>query len=1076
MFRLAHLSLANRALIALITVFASVFGVITMSSLKQELIPSIEFPQITVLTAMPGASPEVVDKQVSGPLETALNGVEGLESTSSTSRNGVSQITMVFTYGSNLDRARNQIDRAISNAKRSLPEDVQPQAIAGSISDFPIVFLAVSSDKTLSELNADLQRLSVPRLQKIDGVRGADVTGGASQHIEILPRSDAMAAAGASITSIRDALANNGALMPAGTLEEQGKTLSLQIGSPVDSLDAIKALPLSGAKNAATIGSVADVSLQDDERTSITRTNGAETLAVSVTKKPEGDTVGISHAVRDTLNALEAELGSNAKFTPVFDQAPFIEKSIKDLTTEGLLGLGFAVAVILVFLMSARSTLVTAVSIPLSLLITFIGLSATGYSLNILTLGALTIAIGRVVDDSIVVIENIKRHLTYGEDKVTAILTAIREVAGAITASTLTTVAVFLPIAFVGELAGELFRPFALTVTMALLASLLVSLTIVPVLAYWFLRTPGASGSFQPGSPAARSFAAEARAKALEAEQRSRLQRGYLPILTKTQKHPVITLVAAVLVLGATAAMTPLLATNLLGNSGQNSLTVRQVLPAGTSLADTSAAAIRLEEVLRGIDGVKDVQLTSGNAQAGFAALISTGSSNSTFTVVTDEKADQVQLQDTVRSELAKVPDSGKVSVGTQQGGFGTSSTVDITLKAATTADLQAASDTMVEAMNGVPGSSEVATNLAATQPVVQVRVDRAKAVAAGLNEEQVTGVLASTISPIPAGEVRIDTDDFPVQIGQGTKFTSIEAVRNIPLPAGGALVTLGSIASVEQVEAPVSITASNGQRTARVSVTPSGSNLGAVSAEVQKRLADVQLPPGVTAEIGGATTQQAESFSQLGLALLAAIAIVYVIMVATFKSLIQPLILLVSVPFAATGAVALLLVTGVPLGLPSLIGMLMLVGIVVTNAIVLIDLINQYRQPRDGQPGMNVADAITHGARQRLRPILMTALATVFALTPMAMGLTGGGGFISQPLAVVVIGGLISSTALTLVLVPVLYRLVEGRREKKALLRELQERPEFRAATDVDEEFQDWTTGMVPKVSGRRAAPGSTE
>ncbi|WP_407710526.1 efflux RND transporter permease subunit [Arthrobacter nitrophenolicus] len=1077
MFRLAHLSLANRALIALITVFASVFGVITMTSLKQELIPSIEFPQITVLTAMPGASPEVVDKQVSGPLETALNGVEGLESTSSTSRNGVSQITLVFTYGSNLDRARAQIDRAISNAKRTLPEDVQPQAIAGSISDFPIVFLAVSSDKPLSELNADLQRLSVPRLQKIDGVRGADVTGGATQHIEILPRPEAMAAAGASITSIRDALANNGALVPAGTLEEEGNTLSLQIGSPVDSLDAIKALPLSGAKNAATVGSVADVSLQDDERTSITRTNGEETLAVSVTKKPEGDTVAISHAVRDMLGDLETELGSGAKFTPVFDQAPFIEKSIKDLTTEGLLGLGFAVAVILVFLMSTRSTLVTAVSIPLSLLITFIGLSATNYSLNILTLGALTIAIGRVVDDSIVVIENIKRHLTYGEEKVTAILTAIREVAGAITASTLTTVAVFLPIAFVGELAGELFRPFALTVTMALLASLLVSLTIVPVLAYWFLRNKGAvPGGLQADSAAARAFAAEARAKALEAEQRSRLQRGYLPILTSTQKHPVITLVAAVLVLGATAAMAPLLATNLLGNSGQNSMTVRQVLPAGTSLADTSAAAVRLEEVLRGIDGIKDVQVTSGNAQAGFAALVSTGSSNSTFTVVTDEKADQVELQDTVRSELAKVPDSGKVSVGTQQGGFGTSSTVDITLKAASTADLQEASDTMVAAMAGVPGSSEVETNLAATQPVVQVKVDRAKAVAAGLNEEQVAGVLASTISPIPAGEVRIDTDDFPVQIGKGTRFTSIDAVRNIPLPAAAGPVTLGTIASVEQVDVPVSITASNGQRTARVSVTPSGSNLGAVSAEVQKRLADVQLPPGVTAEIGGATTQQAESFRQLGLALLAAIAIVYVIMVATFKSLVQPLILLVSVPFAATGAVALLLVTGVPLGLPSLIGMLMLVGIVVTNAIVLIDLINQYRQPRDGRPGMNVADAITHGARQRLRPILMTALATVFALTPMAMGLTGGGGFISQPLAVVVIGGLVSSTALTLVLVPVLYRLVEGRREKKALLRELQERPEFAAATDVDEEFDDWTTGMVPKVSGRRAAQGSPE
>jgi HAE1 family hydrophobic/amphiphilic exporter-1 len=1071
MFRLAHLSLGNRALIALITIFASVFGVITMSSLKQELIPSIEFPRITVITSMPGASPEVVDKQVSRPLETALNGVEGLESTSSTSRNGVSQISLVFTYGSNLDRARNQIDRAISNAKRTLPDDVQPQAIAGSISDFPIVFLAVSSDKPLSELNTDLQRLSVPRLQKLDGVRGADVTGGANRHILIQPNAASMAAGGASIQSVRNALTNNGDLVPAGTIEEKGQSLSLQIGSPVDSVAAVKSLPLSGAKAGTTIGSVADVSIKDDARTSITRTNGLETLAISVTKKPEGDTVAISHAVKDLLPQLEAELGSNAKFTPVFDQAPFIEKSIKDLTTEGLLGLGFAVAVILLFLMSVRSTLVTAVSIPLSLLITFIGLSGTGYSLNILTLGALTIAIGRVVDDSIVVIENIKRHLSYGEAKLTAILTSIREVAGAITASTLTTVAVFLPIAFVGELAGELFRPFALTVTIALLSSLLVSLTIVPVLAFWFLKSPANGAGEAPRS------AGEVQAQAHEAEQRSLLQRGYLPVLNKTQKHPVLTLIAAVLVLGGTAAMTPLLATDLLGRSGENSMTVKQELPAGTSLEDTSTAARKVEDVLLGIDGIRDVQVTSGNAQAGFTALTSSGASNSSFTVVTEEKANQGKLQDTVRSELAAAGTAGKISVGSQQGGFGTSSTVDITLKAASSEDLRKASDSMVKALTGVPGSSEVTTNLAASQPVVQVKVDRAKAVAAGLTEEQVAGVLASTISPVPAGTVRIDTDDFPVQIGEGKRFTSIAAVRDIPLPTASGAVPLSRIAAVEQVDVPVSITSSNGQRTAQVSVTPSGSNLGAVSAEVQQRLKAVDLPAGVTAEIGGATTQQAESFRQLGLALLAAIAIVYVIMVATFKSLVQPLILLVSVPFAATGAVALLLVTRVPLGLPSLIGMLMLVGIVVTNAIVLIDLINQYRNPRGGNPGMSVADAITHGARQRLRPILMTALATVFALTPMALGMTGGGGFISQPLAIVVIGGLVSSTALTLVLVPVLYRLVEGRKEKKELLRQLKQRPGFSPADDdVDAEFADWTTGMVPKLSGRRAAPGSPD
>jgi HAE1 family hydrophobic/amphiphilic exporter-1 len=1069
MFRLATLSLGNRALIALITVFAAVFGVITMGSLKQELIPSIEFPQITVITSMPGASPEVVDKQLSRPLETALNSVEGLESTTSTSRNGVSQITMVFTYGSNLDRARNQIDRAISNAKRVLPADVEPQSIAGNISDFPIVFLAVSSDKPLSELNADLQRLSIPRLQKIDGVRGADLTGGAKQHILIQPRPADLAAKGASVQSISSTLKNNGMLVPVGTIEDQGKSLSLQLGSPVDSLDVIKGLPLSGAKDSATIGTVADVSIEDDAATSITRTNGKPSLAISVTKKPEGDTVAISHAVRAAIAPMEAELGNNTVFTPAFDQAPFIEKSITDLTTEGLLGLGFAVAVILVFLMSVRSTLVTAVSIPLSLLITFIGISATGYSLNILTLGALTIAIGRVVDDSIVVIENIKRHLSYGEHKLTAIITSIREVAGAITASTLTTVAVFLPIAFVGDLAGELFRPFALTVTIALLSSLLVSLTIVPVLAYWFLSSP------RNGAEATNKDTAE---KAREAEKRSLLQRGYLPILAKTQKHPVMTLSAAALVLAATAAVSPLLATDLLGRSGENSMTVRQVLPAGTSLQAASDEAKKIEEILRGVNGIKDFQVTSGNAQTGFAALTSTGSSNSTFTIVTDEKVDQKKLQDDVRSKLTGA--AGKITVGSQQGGFGTSSTVDVTIKAANSADLQSASDAMVNAMQGVPGSTEVSTNLAANQPVVQVRVDRSKAVAAGLTEEQVGGFLASTVSPVPAGTVRIETNDYPVQIGKGTRFTSIAAVRALPLPTARGPVTLESIATVEQVDTPVSITSSNGQRTAKVTVTPSGSNLGSVSTEVQKRLASVELPAGVTATIGGATTQQAESFRQLGLALLAAIAIVYVIMVAAFKSLVQPLILLVSVPFAATGAVGLLLATGVPLGLPSLIGMLMLVGIVVTNAIVLIDLINQYRKPHNGAAGMSVADAITHGARQRLRPILMTALATVFALSPMALGLTGGGGFISQPLAIVVIGGLVSSTALTLILVPVLYKLVEGRREKNQLLKQLRQRPDVTQGKGNDatgpDDFVDWTTGMVPRVTGRRAANNPAE
>ncbi|WP_315913139.1 efflux RND transporter permease subunit [Arthrobacter sp. lap29] len=1091
MFKLATMSLGNRALIALITIFAMVFGVITLGSLKQELIPSIEFPQITVVSAMPGASPAVVDKQVSAPLEAALNAVEGLESSTSTSRSGVSTISLSFAYGTNLDRARNQIDRAISNVSQRLPDGVQPQPIAGSISDFPIVFLAVSSDQDLAALNTDLARIAVPQLMKIDGVRSADVSGANSQHIQILPDPAKMAAAGVNPGDISQALSNNGTLVPVGSLDTGGTTLSIQAGSPVDSLDAVKALPLAGAaEGIPTIASVATVTLADDPTTSITRTNGKATLALSITKKPEADTVSVSEEVATMLPQLAASMGNNTKFTTVLDQAPFIVKSIDDLATEGLLGLGFAVIVILIFLMSVRSTLVTAISIPLSLLVTFIGLWATGYSLNILTLGALTIAIGRVVDDSIVVIENIKRHLSYGEDKKTAILAAIKEVAAAITASTLTTVAVFLPIAFVGSLAGELFRPFALTVTFALLASLLVSLTIVPVLAYWFLKSTPAVEHTSSGTASEHDAGTPLRGKALlsaveEKERSSWLQRGYLPILAKTQKHPVVTLIAGGIVLAATLAMTPLLPTNLLGDTGQNSITIQQDLPPGTSLQASNEAAKKVESVVSGIDGVTDVQVTVGNASGGFSALLSSGASSASFQVITDPDADQVKLQDTVRTAVEDIKDAGVISLGSQGGGFGMSSSVDITVKATTGEELQQASETLVKAMTGLAGAQSVESNLSGTQPVVQVSVNRAKAVAAGLDEQQITGLLAATVSPIPGGTVRIDTTDYKVQIGLGTQFDSVKALAAAQIPTKTGPVPLSQVATVEEVQAPLTVTSSNGQRTATVSVTPEGNALGSLSAEVQKKLDSMQLPAGTIATIGGAATQQTESFQQLGLAMLAAIAIVYVIMVATFKSLIQPLILLVSIPFAATGAIGLLLITGIPLGLPSLIGMLMLVGIVVTNAIVLIDLINQYRQPAGDRPAMNVADAIEHGARQRLRPILMTALATIFALTPMALGLTGSGGFISQPLAVVVVGGLISSTVLTLILVPVLYRLVEGRKERHDLIKALKvvhvpashagAHAGAQGSTDTGAHagagFQDWTTGAIPKVRGRRAA-----
>ncbi len=1021
MQRLAILSLKNRALIALVSIFIAVFGVYSMSSLKQELIPSMEFPQIAVIATQSGASPEVVNEQVAAPLETAMQAVENLETSTATSSSGLAQISLTFEYGTDMDRARSQVERAISNAKPSLPEGVEPSAIAGSIADLPVIQLAVGSDVSLEELNDDVTRIVLPKIQKIDGVREASVSGGAGQHISIIPDQAKLAAAGLSTADISEGIDNAGAAMPVGTLDTDGLTLPVIAGSAPDSLDAVKNIPLVSENGPVLLKDVAKVSVQADEATSITRTNGADSLSISVTKTPDGDTVAISTAVNDMIGELQDELGNGAVITNIFDQAPFITESIEHLALEGALGLGFAVLVILVFLFSLRSTLVTAISIPLSLMVTFIGMYAGGYTLNMLTLGALTISIGRVVDDSIVVIENIKRHLSHGESKSQAILLAVREVAGAITAATLTTVAVFLPVALVGGMAGELFRPFALTMTIALLASLVVSLTIVPVLAYWFLP-------HRPGTGKAHTVHL--------AEDKSWLQRVYTPALRSTQRHPVITLVASVIILGATVAMTPLLKVNLLGSTGENSLSITQSMPSGTSMARTLDEAEKVDAALQDIDGVTDVQMTIGTG-SGMAALFASGSDTAAFTVITDADADQEALGETVRAQVESLDlaKGTEVSVGSGSSAM-MSSDVTVQIKAPNQDLLTEATETMRAALNDTPDVSEISDNLSAMREQVTVDIDADKAAEAGFTETQLSGLVASQISPLPAGTLRLEYTDLSVLIGEGMDLNSLDELKTLPIPTASGMVELQDLATVERTEVVQQVTTSNGERIATVTLTPAGDDLGTVSRSVNETLATVALPQGATAEIGGAATEQTESFNQLYLALLAAVAIVYVIMVATFKSLVQPLVLLVSIPFAATGAIGLLLISGIPLGLPSLIGMLMLVGIVVTNAIVLIDLINQYRQDTPERAAMPLEQAIMQGAGQRLRPILMTALATIFALLPMGLGLTGQSGFISQPLAVVVIGGLVSSTLLTLVLVPVLYRLVESSKEKRAARR----------------------------------------
>jgi HAE1 family hydrophobic/amphiphilic exporter-1 len=1010
---LSRFSLAQRALIALMSIVALVFGAIAIPQLKQQLLPTINLPVVSVLAPYQGASPDVVEKQVVEPIENNLKAVDGIKGVTSTASEGNAVLMASFDYGNDTKQLVADVQQAVNRARVQLPDSVDPQVIAGSTDDIPAVVLAVTSDKDQQALSDQLDKTVVPALKDISGVGQVTVNGVRDLQVTVTPDDAKLARAGLTAATLGQALQAGGATVPAGSFDENGSNRTVQVGGGFTSLQQIEDLMVAGApgQKPVRLGDVATVEQQEATADSITRTDGKPSLAVAVTMDHDGSAVAISNAVKDKLPDLRKQLGSGAAITVVSDQGPAVSKSIHGLTTEGGLGLLFAVLVILVFLASVRSTLVTAVSIPLSVVLALIVLWTRDVSLNVLTLGALTIAIGRVVDDSIVVLENIKRHLGYGEERRSAILTAVREVSGAVTSSTLTTVAVFLPIGLVGGMVGELFGPFSLTVTAALLASLLVSLTVVPVLSYWFLRAPRIGAE----------DAAEARRVAEEKEAKSRLQRFYVPVLRFATRRRITSVAIAVVVLVGSFGMAPLLKTNFFDQGEQEVLTVKQKLKPGTSLAATDEQAKKVEKMIAGVKGVKDYQVTIGSS--GFMAAFGGGTdtNQASYTVMLDGSAKYADVQSGIEDGLARLSGIGTTTVSAGDG-FG-SQDLSVVVKAGDGAVLRKASEQVRAEVAKLKDVTDVSSDLAQSVPRISVKAN-SRAAAAGFNDQTLGAAVAEAVKGTTAGKAILDDTERDVVIRAAKPAQTLDQLKNLRLGA----VKLSDIATVELVDGPVSMTRIDGQRAATITARPTGDNTGAVSADLQSKIKALKLPAGATAEIGGVSSDQSDAFKNLGLAMLAAVAIVFMLLVATFRSLAQPLILLVSIPFAGTGAIGLLIATGTPMGVPAMIGMLMLIGIVVTNAIVLIDLINQYRRQ-----GYGVVEAVVEGGRHRLRPILMTAMATIFALLPMALGVTGEGGFIAQPLAVVVIGGLITSTLLTLLLVPTLYAMLELRKERRA-------------------------------------------
>ena len=1196
MSRLTQLSLAHRTVVMLLALLTIGLGVYSAGALKQELIPSMSVPQGAIITVYPGATPGVVEAELSKPIESAVKAVDGITNVTSTSSSSVSQVSIQWDYDVPADKIASDVNSAIDAISGTLPSNVDPRVVTGSLDDIPVMILALSSDAEPAALSTQANEVVLPALRALPGVRDVTLSGQETREVIVTYDREKLSDAGIDASTIGQFFLANSTAMPSGTLRTDTANLDVQTGTTYSSIKDLKGLMLQGTDGPVALGDIATVVEQPVETTSVSRVNGRPSLTLSVTKTADANTVSVAHEVTAALDTLLPQLSGDASVAVVFDQAPFIEQSIHDLSVEGGIGLAMAVLVIMVFLGSIRPTLITAVSIPLALLMALLGLWAGGYTLNILTLGALTVAIGRVVDDSIVVIENIKRHQSMGEEGRGSIVGAVKEVAGAITSSTLTTVAVFLPIGLVGGQAGQMFRPFALTVTIALLASLLVSLTVVPVLASWFMKPKAAADH-----------------AALEAKETNTwLHKAYHPVLGWSLRHRLLTLLIALAIFGGTLALTPHLKTDFIGSAGMDSVQVTQELPLGTPLADTDEAAAKVEAVLAGVPEVESYSTSIGGSSSIFLGS-QNAANEATFTVALKAGSDATAVSDSLRAQLGELQDAGAIEVAI--GMSDQSSQMVLYVESHDSEALAAGSAQVLAMMEGIETLSSPSSDLSTESEMLAVKVKRKAAAKKGMTQAQIGQVVARAVRGERIGSLTHDDTTLDVYLRSQDPVRSVEELRDLELPVTQTMtmnarkkaadkvtkrqekmtadakakaadafedqvaslrearsdakkasakaadqlkdakaqlaalqkqlaalqtapttptvpgtpgtaaptapvdppltmsvfqltkqidavtqqviqlsqgvaaadgqakaldeqidavldqrdsslqsqadqeeladdakaaqelnpdpIALSAVADVEIVTSPGSITRVNGVRAATLTAGIQGGDLSTTTAEVKAGLASLDLPDGVSVRVGGVTEQQQEAFGQLGLAMVVAVLVVYLIMVATFGSLLQPLILLVSIPFAATGALGLSLITGTPIGVASMIGLLMLIGVVVTNAIVLIDLINQKRKA-----GPGVDEAIEQGARLRLRPIVMTALATIFALIPMGLGLTGGGVFISKPLAIVVIGGLVSSTLLTLLLVPVLYDLLEKGRERGAGRKERRRR----AAEEPDE------------------------
>jgi HAE1 family hydrophobic/amphiphilic exporter-1 len=1009
----------------LIVVGAGLYG---LSQLRIDMFPDITFPMVTVVATYEGASPEDVETVVTRPLEEAVATVENVEHVTSQSKDGASVVGVELAWGTDVDKAEREIRKNIDLIANFLPPDLdRPLVFSFDPSMQPILLLAVSGPFSQAELRHMCEHMIEPRLERIEGVAQVNTAGGLSREIQVRLIPERMQNYGISTDAVVAALRLNNLRIPGGELNEQGREFQVQNMGQFERVDEIRELVV-GVKGQVPVKlrAVAEVVDSFKEPKRVIRHNGRPGLLLIVRKQTGANSVEACNNVEKALDEVIGSLPPGIVIRPIFNQSDFIEQSIGNLSNTALMAFGLAFLVLLMFLWNFRASLTVATAIPISVVSTFMVMDAAGITLNIISLAGLALAIGMLVDNSIVVLENIFRHLELGEEPRQASIAGAREVGMAITASTLTTVAVFAPVLFVPGIAGMMFRDMAYTICFSLLTSLVIALTLVPLMASRLVRidlnkrSPAGEGTATSGGKVFNAF-----------------KRRYGVLLGWSLRHRWKTLGIATLIMVASIAATATsIQVDFFAQQDSGMLLFQADSMVGTDLQTTDRQFEELEEIVRqkvpeATDALSDIGTGDG-----WIAMFSKGSYSGILRLrllgLNERKRrgmrGQFEIERDLREQFAEVP--GIRTTKFNFFAFGGNDVVteiygdDLT-------KLQMLGLEIKQMVEQIDNAEDVTFSLEESKPEYGVYFDRQRLSAMGLSTGQVASAVSTFFQGTLAGRFREGGWEYDIRVRSPREYREAKtSLEGMPISTlSGQSVPLKTLADVRERVGPVQITRKDQQRMVTVTSIVSGQNMGQVVEDIEKGVEQLRKKRDLS-EFSFKTAGSAEDFQDsikwLGIALIVAMFLVYMVMASQFESLVAPFIIFFSIPLAIIGVVWILVLTGTALNVPALIGCIMLVGVVVNNAIVLVDYINQLRAT-----GLKVAEATWQAAQVRMRPVLMTAMTTILAMVPLAMEI-GEGSEGWSPMARVVVGGLAVSTLLTLVIIPVIYQIIEGWRERR--------------------------------------------